>query len=246
MDDRKTGADERRWARPAGQAAAFSEKLEVPARRHGQRAHGHRPAKLAVRFAPIAVPPPVNDPRYKACAPINPWALGVREDHPPAGSEPVEWMLLTTLAVTGAAPARVVIGHDRQRWQIEAWHRGPKQGCALESARLKTRAAPGNPAALLGVVALRLLQLRDLARDPRTAGAPAREHLPILHVALAARLAQQEARRLSVKDYWLQLAKLGGWLGRKKRPAARLARSLAGLAAPRPPRPRRRPVRSST
>ena len=238
----RTSGGGRDWP---GKRRRFPRNRRGPPAGHGQRAHGHRPARLAVRFAPIAAPRSTT----RATRPVRRSTRGpmdVREDHPPAGSETVEWMLLTTLAVTGAAPARVVIGHDRQRWQIEAWHRGPKQGCALESARLKTRAAPSNLAALLGVVAVRLLQLRDLARDPadrRSAGPgapadPARR--PRRPPGAAGGGAFERQRLLVTTGETRRLA------GPQKRPAARLARSLAGLAAPRPPRPRRRPVRSST
>ena len=191
----------------------------MPARPAGKkRAHGHRPAKLTVRYAPITVPPPVNDPRCAGCAPIHLWAVYLLEEHPPEGLEPVEWMLLSTLPVTSPAQARVVVGYYRQRWQIEEWHRCLKQGCALESAQLKTGAALGNLAAVLAVVAVRLLQLRDLARDPQLARAPAKAHLPAVQVKVAAHLAKREVEHFTVQQFWAQLAKLGGWLGRKNDP----------------------------
>lgn len=216
--DRKARADQRLWAWLGAQPAGGTEAVAVPARRAGKRAHGHRPAQLTVRYAPITVPAPANDPRYRVCAPIPLWAVQVVEENPPAGFEPVEWMLLSTLPVTTPEEARLVIGYYRQRWQIEEWHRCLKQGCALEQAQLKTGAALGRLAAVLGVVAVRLLQLRDCARDERTATAPARDHLPALHVQVAARLARRPADALSVQDYWRQLAQLGGWLGRKHDP----------------------------
>jgi len=218
MHDRKASADQRLWAWLGGQPVGFHDELEVPARRTGKRAHGFRQAQLTVRYAPITVPAPLNDPRYADCAPIPLWAVYLLEENPPAGFEPIEWMLLSTLEVAHSAQARIVIGYYRQRWQIEEWHRCLKQGCAIENAQLKTRAALGNLAAVLGVVAVRLLQLRDLSRDAQTATAPATAHLPALHVKVAAHLAQCEAHRLSVQEFWFQLAKLGGWLGRKNDP----------------------------
>lgn len=216
--DRKAQAEQRLWAWLSQQALGFSEAIEVPARQAGKRPSGHRQAKIAVRYAPITVPPPVNDPRAADCAPLELWAVHLLEENPPAGFEPVEWMLLSSLAVTGAAQARVVIDYYRQRWQIEEWHRCLKQGCALESAQLKTGTALGNLAALLGVVAVRLLQLRDLARQPQAAQALAKDHLPALQVKVAAHLAQRDPHHLTVQEFWRQIAKLGGWLGRKNDP----------------------------
>lgn len=254
MFDRQATADQRLWAWLGEQPVGFAEDITVPARRVGQRgqrgkrAHGHRQARLTVRYAPITVPPPVNDPRYADCAPIEWWAVHILEENPPTGFEPIEWMLLSTLKVAGPEQARVVIGYYRQRWQIEEWHRCLKQGCALESAQLKTGLALRNLAALLSVVAVRLLQLRDLARDPQTAGAPATAHLPVLHVEVIARLLHRDAQRLSVQDFWRQLAKLGGWLGRKNDPPPGwlalwrgwlhldlLAQGAALFSAPSPP-----------
>lgn len=218
MFDRQASADQRLWARLGAQPVGFASELAVPARRTGHRPHGHRSARLTVRYAPIVVPAPVNDPRYRDCAPIALWAVQVVEANPPAGFEPVEWMLLSTLKVADPAQARRVIGYYRQRWQIEEWHRCLKQGCGLEQAQLKTGAALSKLAAVLSVVAVRLLQLRDQARDPRTAQAPAQAHLPAWHVKVAAHLAGREVQHLSVQDFWRQLAKLGGWLGRKNDP----------------------------
>ena len=96
--------------------------------------------------------------------------MQVGEENPPAGVEPVEGMLLSSLPVTDPAQARRVIGYYRQRWQVEEGHRCPKQGCRPEPAQLKTVAALANLAALLSVVAVGLPQLRDRARDPAPAG----------------------------------------------------------------------------
>jgi len=117
-----------------------------------------------------------------------------------------------------------------------------------KSAQLKTGGTLRNLAALLSAVAVRLLQLRDLACDPRTAGVPAMAQLPALHVKVLARLIQRDAQRLSVQDFWHQLAKLGGWLGRKNDPPPGwlalwrgwlhldlLAQGAALFSAPSPP-----------
>ena len=45
-----------------------------------------------------------------------------REIAPPDGIEPIEWLLVTTLAVTTAADAERIVTWYRSRWRIERFH----------------------------------------------------------------------------------------------------------------------------
>ena len=58
-----------------------------------------RPAALTVRFTPVTVRAPkarTKDQGPAAALPL--WAILVHEPDPPPGVEPVEWLLLSTLA----------------------------------------------------------------------------------------------------------------------------------------------------
>jgi hypothetical protein len=151
-----------------------------------------------VRYAALTLAPPRNDPRFAGHAPLPVWAVHVLEEQPPAGAEPVEWMLLTSEPVTNLEEAQRIVDWYTRRWVIEEWHKALKTGCRVEASQLDQAADLMRLAAVLSVVAVRLIQLRDLA-DP---GTPQRPHpaaddpqalqdlVPALYILIVARLAQ--------------------------------------------------------
>jgi IS4 transposase len=87
-----------------------------------------------------------------------------REENPPSGQQPVEWILLTTRTVTTLAQARVIIGWYRCQWEIEVFFRTLNAVCRVERLQL-THADRLKPAiALYLIIAWRLLYLTKLAR----------------------------------------------------------------------------------
>jgi len=76
----------------AAQPVAGIKPVRVPRRAH----RAARTAELEVRFGAIEL----RAPKTRAKLPnVRLWAVWARELNAPAGVEPVEWMLLTTLAV---------------------------------------------------------------------------------------------------------------------------------------------------
>src|SRR5207247_10183356 len=103
------------------------------------------------------------------------WAIRVWEAEPPAGVEPVEWLLVTNLPVTTVAAAWEKVAWYTCRWVIEEYHKAQKTGCAIEGSQF-TRVDRLQPMiALLSVVAVALLRLRDLGRSEAKQGLPATE-----------------------------------------------------------------------
>jgi hypothetical protein len=183
------------------------------------RARPRQPARVAgleVRHGPLTLlPPKLKSPylrRIKA-PPIPQWVVGVREVNPPAGGEPIEWVLYTSLPVADLAAAREVIGYYEKRWLIEEWHKALKSGCRATRRQLHTAARLEALVGLLGVEAVRLLQLRALARaEP---GRPAEPPVPARYVQMLRRARQLAGEGpLSVGRFFRELAKLGGFLGR--------------------------------
>jgi hypothetical protein len=121
--DRYVNEDHQRlWSFMRGQPIAGTRDVCVPRRpakgsRPAQPAQPARVARLAVRFAPVTIPCPRNDPRFKE--PIHIWAVHVEETDPPAGIEPIEWMLLTNEAVNDLADANERVDWYTYRWIIE-------------------------------------------------------------------------------------------------------------------------------
>jgi len=60
------------------------------------------------------------------------------EEQPPAGCDPIEWVLLTTCAVHTPADAIERVDWYACRWGIEVWHKVLKSGCRLEARQLET------------------------------------------------------------------------------------------------------------
>jgi len=213
--DRKAREQTRLWEHLQNQPVAHEYTQRVPKRKQGKRLKGHRQATLSVRYAKVTFPPPINDPRYAKKAPVELWAVQAIELNPPEGHEAVEWMLLTTLRVENAQEALEVIGYYEQRWKIEEWHRSLKQGCAVEEAQMKKAQTLANQVAMKAVVAVRLIQMRDAARQEDKEREAAKRHVESNHLSVVALMLGKPEEQISVGEYWRQMAKLGGWLGRK-------------------------------
>jgi hypothetical protein len=183
--------------------------------RPGQAA---RTAKLQVRHGALLVPAPAHQSPYVNRihpGPIEMHVVEVREVNPPAGVKPIEWILLTSLVVEGFEDAWVVIGYYEKRWLIEEWHKALKTGCRVTERQLKAKHRLEAMVGLLSVVSVRLLQLKSAARvEPDR---PARRMIPPRWIALlqAARKNVKHIKSLTVGEFYHELAKLGGFIGRK-------------------------------
>ena len=176
-----------------------------------------RTAKLEVRFGAIRLPPPTHKSPYVKRidpGPIPMWVVHVREVNAPAGVEPIEWILLTSLPVENFDDAWVVIGYYEKRWLIEEWHKALKTGCRVTERQLKTKSRLEPLVGLLSVVSVRLLQLKSVARtEPNR---PARQLIPPRWIAMlrATRKNLTKSQLLTVAQFYRELAKLGGFIGR--------------------------------
>jgi hypothetical protein len=136
-----------------------------PAQRH-RPARPARRAMLTVRCTAVTLRPPRH--RTPAHLPaVHGWAVWAHEDQPPAGAEPVSWLLLTSVPVTTVADILTILCYYTGRWVIEDWHRVLKTGCAIETRRLATAADLVRCLTLYSIVAWRVLYVTRLARaDP--------------------------------------------------------------------------------
>jgi hypothetical protein len=183
--------------------------FEVPA------SHGRRPrqAALHLSFGPVTLLPPWNDPRGSN-TPLALWAIRVWETHPPAGEEPLEWILLTSLETQTCAHAWQRVDWYRCRWIVEDYHQCLKTGCRIEVRQLHTAARCIRLLGLLSPMAVRLVQLRDLAQ--RAPDLAATACVAPSAVALVAAWAAVPPQSLTVAAFWLAVARLGGYLARTR------------------------------
>jgi Transposase DNA-binding len=132
--DRAGSAPERYvWATVEAQPVVAHLLWPVP--RRGP--HPGRDATLALRFCPLTLRPPRHR-RSEGLPAVALWAVQVREVEPPDGVEPIEWLLLTTVAVHTVADAIERVEWSACRWGIEVWHRILKSGCRIEARQVAT------------------------------------------------------------------------------------------------------------
>lgn len=147
------------WDKVTAHPVVATLTVRVP-RREAQPA---RQATVTVRWALVLLCPPTHR-RAEKLPTLALWAVLAREDHPPAGVEPLVWLLLTTCAVHTTADALARVDWYACRWGIEVWHKVLKSGCRLEARQLETADRLRRCLAVYSVIAWRLLYATLLSR----------------------------------------------------------------------------------
>jgi len=205
-----TEGQEDLWEHVERQAVAGQLEVKVP--RKGAQAA--REAVLEVRYAAVEVRAPQ---RKTELPPVALWAVLAREVGPPAGIEPLEWMLLTTEAVGDFAAAAEKLRWYGMRWGIEVFHRVLKSGCKIETRRL---GHADRLEACLGidmVVAWRIYHLTKLGRE--TPEVPCTVYFEEYEwqalVSFVTRRPDPPQEPPTLREAVRMVAGLGGFLGRK-------------------------------
>jgi hypothetical protein len=148
------------WKAMSHKPVAARVTLQVP-RRKEQRA---RKAHLTVRCGPVTLWPPKHRDGEKLPK-VKLWALWAIERNPPANTEPLEWMLLSTTPILSPQEAVEALRHYTRRFGIELWHKVLKSGCRIEARQLATTERLQRCFALYCVIAWRILYATWLARE---------------------------------------------------------------------------------
>jgi hypothetical protein len=176
-----------------------------------------RSAKIVVAFGALRMPTPsLISPSLRSLKPepIPMWVVWVREVDAPNGVDPIEWMLYTSLPVEDLGEAMMVVGYYEKRWLIEEWHKVLKTGCRVEERQLKTSERLEAMMGLMSVAAVRLFQMKGEART--SPERRAEEVVPSKYVrSLKAVRKIGDQIELTVGRFFRELAKLGGFLGRR-------------------------------
>lgn len=204
------GSDQRLW-----QAVDNGEVLGVVSVRVPRQPYEpERMALVGIQLAKLELAPPANKlhlPGVKVAA------IFAREIDPPEDTEPVQWLLLTTLGVDTLEQAEQCLRWYSYRWRIERLHHILKSGCQIEKLQLQDASRIRRALAVFCVVAWRLLFISYVARE--------RPDAPCTSI-----LTQDEWQALWCRIYRVKLppdsppdvqtavrliARLGGFLGRK-------------------------------
>ena len=151
------------WDFMASQPVKGYLQIDVPPSDKGAR----RKATVTVQFADIALKAPRHakaemQQQYPSIAVT---AIYVKELHPPADvKEPLEWMLLTTVATQTLEDATQRIEWYKLRWKIEIFHKVLKSGCNVEKVQFETAERIKRYLALFVAIAYRILWIRDISR----------------------------------------------------------------------------------
>lgn len=186
----------------------------IQVRSHPSRAE--RETDLSIGTTCVFVDRPARlDRGLPEALPLN--VVRVWEPNPPAGQEPVEWILLTTEPVGTSEEILKVVDWYRARWTIEELFKALKTGCAYEKRQIETYKGLLKVLAVFLPIAYHLLLLRSLAR--RSEAVPA--HLALTRVQLQVLAAAVESplpEKPTATDALLAIARLGGHLKRNGDP----------------------------
>ena len=173
-------------------------------------------AEFVVRGGPVLVCPPHAKWGRHGDKPLPLYVVKVTEVNPPGGEKAVEWMLLTNEPVRSFEDAWRVTAWYERRWIVEELHKAKKTGCRIEDLQFTTLARLEPAIALLSIVAVTLLSLRDASRHPdaktrRATSIVAPDYVEVLSVWRHRKV----RKTMTVHEFFYALARLGGHQNRK-------------------------------
>jgi hypothetical protein len=173
-------------------------------------------AEFLVRGHAVLVCPPHVKAGHHGDDPLPLYVVQVTEVAPPPGEKMIEWTLLTNERVETLEDAWRVTGWYERRWTVEEFHKAQKTGCRIEDMQFTTPDRMEPAIALLSVVAVTLLNLREASRrgDAQTRRADtllAPDYIEVLSLKRYGEI----RRDLTVHEFFFALARLGGHQNRK-------------------------------
>jgi len=171
-------------------------------------------AELEIKYQKLEVCPPIGkEKRYEN---LTLTVIHARERGKPEGREPIEWKLITNLPVTCKADAVRMLDWYSLRWNIETFHKVLKSGCRAEDSKLRTADRLANLIAIMCILAWRVMWLTQTNRvSPEL---PAKLVFTDTEIKLLEHLipAENASKKVTVGDFLTKLARLGGYLNRKR------------------------------
>lgn len=177
---------------------------------------GRRVKRTVLQAAGMHVtlrPPHVKVACYRA-EPIRVNVVRVWEADPPKGVEGLEWFLLTSEPIEQPAQLRQVSDWYRMRWTSEEFHKTQKTGLGVEIDQIQDVKSLAALVLIRSVIAVWLFNgSRDL-RDPEVSAEAVASRIPELWLKVMRVLLKGRGQLTTVGDFWIQLARLGGYMKR--------------------------------
>lgn len=175
-------------------------KIEVRREKDGSA----REIELSIAWEKVLIQPP------KRCKKAQPIEISVIRCW--NTEEDLEWVLYSSIPVNNLQEAIEKIIWYSKRWIIEEYHKCLKTGCRIEMSQLESGKNLENLIGILGIIAILMLQLRNMAReDIKT---PASEFVDKSAIKIISKRYNQP-EDMSVREFLRSVARLGGFLGRK-------------------------------
>jgi hypothetical protein len=178
-----------------------------------------RQATLRLAFQEVSIRSTRSD--LRSSDPVTLGAVYAREEHPPPGAAPIEWMLLTTQEVKTVDQAARIVDLYTRRWRIEEWHRVLKSGCKVQEHQHETAERLKRAIAIDVVLAWRIQLMTLLSRE--VPELPCTVFFDDWEVTVLQALQEQRTkspleRHLTLAEAVTAVARLGGYLARRSDP----------------------------
>jgi hypothetical protein len=175
-----------------------------------------RTAVMEVRATKVTLRPPYR--REVKLPAVSMYVVMAKEQGAPAGEDPLDWVLLTSLVAAKFQSALEVINLYTARWEIEVFHRVLKTGCRVEELQLKKDERTKVAIALYMIVAWRVLYVMMLGRECPDLPCDAvfeEDEWQAFWVIVQDGHPEALARKPSLSEFVRKLAERGGYLGRR-------------------------------
>lgn len=176
-----------------------------------------RTAQIEVSVTRVTFPRPRHHSKWAKQCGVKELSMNVVVIQEVSGTDrvtPIRWVLLTSLPVDTFDDAWQVIEDYENRWLIEEYHKVLKTGCSIEVHALRTADRLEPLMGLISVIGTRLFQLKLVGRSQKEA--KANTHVPAAWLKCLKLVRPKLAiTGMTVYTFFREIAKLGGFLGRK-------------------------------
>lgn len=181
---------------------------------------GARMAEVAIAASKVTIQAPKVKRGEHSDEPVELYVVRVWEIGAPASAgneKPLEWILLTNEPVEAFEDVCEVVGWYECRWVVEEFHKAKKTGCQIEQLQFTAKERLEPAIALISVIAMTLMALRDASRRSDAKERPASEYLHSDYIAvLSVWRHKRPISDWSVHDFYYALARLGGHQNRRR------------------------------
>lgn len=180
-------------------------KTDVPVDHHTTRT-----ATLTIRTAQFTLP---HAKDTQGSIPLT--ILNVEEENPPEGTEPIHWMLTTSLSVTTTEEAKEKVQWYIYRWRIERFHYTLKTGAFnIEKLQFESKERFEKAITLYSMLAVRINYTQYYAKTYPEGDA--QELFSQEEIRALCLREEKDTLSMTINEAVGALGKMGGHLGRKR------------------------------